>query len=156
MPFNSFISSLKTGYIYSFDSPKTNGYHHFVLIGHNEDLSEFFFNSFTSKFSKKKSYIEKNGLSEKTLVPIPPSTNNNMTDPENCINCNSPICHTIDELKIIFNNSAKKIPIPIKGRIKDSDIQQILVGTHESDQVEFYIKQFVPKDIDLIKPSLKI
>ncbi len=156
MPFNAFISNLKTGYLYTFVSPKVHATipHHFILLGHTDNYSSFFFNCCTSKFQKRLAYINLHGHPYSTLVPISPDSNNKLTNIDNCINCNSPIHHTKSELQSIFYNSTHIPPIPIKGRILDHQIQQLLIGTHDSDQVEEWIKDCIPKDIDLIKSHL--
>lgn len=158
MPFNAFLSSLKTGHLYTFVTPKikTPFHHHFILLGHTPDFMNFFFCNCTSQFAKRVRYVQFNGLPESTLVPLRCTSLNNLTDSDSCINCNDPIHHTRNELESIFNTSLRTPPIPVYGTLTDGDLQQIFIGTHASEKVVEWYKENIPDDIDKIKAHLRM
>lgn len=156
MPFQKFILSIKIGHLYTFISPKVSVTipHHFLLLGHTDNYSDFIFNCCTSKFNKRVAHADKNGISYATIVPISPDSTNKLTMSETCIDCNTPIHHTKNELEIIFNSNPP--PIAILGTITESHINQVLIGTHLSDMVDEWMKDFIPKNIDSIPDNIKI
>ena len=157
MAFQAFISSLKTGHLYKFISPKVHPTipHFFILLGHTDNYDKFIFNCCTSKFDKRYAHLTRQGLPYSTLVPIGKDMRIalNFKLDDTCMDCNTPTLHTKGELENIFNLCS---PIEVRGTLDDSHIQQILKGTHESEMVDEWMKDIVPKDIDNISPQLRV
>ena len=146
IPFSVYSSTFSIGSIHKFKSPKilnSPDAHCFILVGICPEAKNYIFHVFTSKLEKKIAFIKQRKLDYSTLVPVKPDGKNRMWHQDNCVNCNDPLPHTINELEGIYNSTG----IEPWGQIEDSHLEQVYIGTHKSPMVDGWIKDIVPKTI---------
>jgi len=139
-----FKSTLAPGTIYYFvneeiqfsDEPH---YHVIVSITENEKL---LLTITTSQTEKKIKYIEKKKLPYETLVFIKPDEENGLTK-ESAVNCNE--CYLVD--LDYLRNKYDTDDIQVKGKVKQSILEQIIKGLLASPLIEEEIKERLKPNI---------
>ena len=135
-----FESTLTIGTVYYYISEKIQSYEpHYHIVIHKTKSEIIILGLTTTQIEKRIRFLEKNQFPESILVFIEPDKNNGLKK-TSLVDCNSSIFQeTINSLKRIRQEKG----LGIKGKIKDSQIEQLRQGIFNSPMIPREIKDLL-------------
>jgi len=140
LPKEVFKTGLVAGNIYLFNKHKlknTTLPHLFIAVG-MDDEEIVLFSCCTTKFEKRRRFIELAGLPLTTLVYIKPDKENKLDEPT-YIDCNKLHLYTIDELHTLSNDD----DLSLIGTLNDGKLEELRTGINDSPNVEGEYKDII-------------
>lgn len=134
---STFASTISIGslHYFSYDGLNTTEPHYFLCVAKEEGRICFML-VVTSQVERQMEYFESRALPFESLVPVNPSTENQLTK-ESCINCRR--VHEVPESKLNELNATGGIRP--KGRLEENYFQQVVTGMLMSPLIERDLKQ---------------
>lgn len=141
LPKDMFLQAVAEGKVYYFVNKVFGGEPHFHIVIKRTDIDVLIFTCCTSQFDTIRRHIEAKKLPNTTLVWISPSDSSNPFHKDTYVNCNSYSTCTIEEFGVMYENEK----VDFSGEISDDHFQQILIGLHDSPQIDEETKDMLPK-----------
>ena len=110
--------------------------HYHIVIHNDKEKKSYIFACSTTKYEKRKRYIELEGLPETTLVWIKPSDNNGLTE-NSYIDCNSVFVISDDE----FYQKYSEGELTLEGELEEGYFFQICAGIADSPRISNEIRE---------------
>ncbi|MGZ5491850.1 MAG: hypothetical protein ACXWE6_14090 [Nitrososphaeraceae archaeon] len=142
IPTHLFVDGISERKVYYFSSTHLNNEvpHYFICIKRTDD-NYLILTCCTSQFESRRRHIELQGLPYTTLVYITPNDSENPFDRDTYVDCNKAFTYSLSEFIEMYESDR----VSYSGEVSEVHYEQILIGLHDSPEVEEELKDLLPQ-----------